>query len=85
MGSSREVLVKEWPDVVTAVRALAAVGPYVPAIGTVGYEAFCEALSEDISPICDRDIGVRITSEPTEGDVYFAVDTNDVGVPPLWG
>ena len=29
----------------------------------IGYEAFCEALSDVMSPLCDRDVGVRITSE----------------------
>jgi SAM-dependent methyltransferase len=56
-------VVNEWPDVETAVRALAAAGPSFPAIEAVGYEAFCEALGEVISPLCDREVGVRITSE----------------------
>jgi SAM-dependent methyltransferase len=56
-------VVNEWPDVVTAVRALAAAGPCVPAIEAVGYEAFCDALQEVISPLWDREVGVRITSE----------------------
>jgi SAM-dependent methyltransferase len=56
-------VVNEWPDTSTAVRALAAAGPSVPAIETVGYEAFCEAMREVVSPLCDRDVGVRITSE----------------------
>jgi hypothetical protein len=56
-------VVNEWPDVETAVGALAAAGPSVPAIETVGYEAFCQALRQVISPLCDRDVGVRITSE----------------------
>ena len=56
-------VVNEWPDVATAVRALAAAGPSVPAIEAVGYDAFCEALREVVSPLCDRDVGVRITSE----------------------
>jgi SAM-dependent methyltransferase len=56
-------VVNEWSDTSTAVRALAAAGPSVPAIEAVGYEAFCEALQEVISPLCDRDVGVRITSE----------------------
>jgi ubiquinone/menaquinone biosynthesis C-methylase UbiE len=56
-------VVSEWPDTATAVRALAAAGPSVPAIEAVGYEAFCEALHEVISPLCDRDVGIRITSE----------------------
>ena len=56
-------VVNEWPDASTAVRALAAAGPSAPAIEAVGYEAFCEALREVIAPLCDRDAGVRITSE----------------------
>jgi SAM-dependent methyltransferase len=56
-------VVNEWPDVATAVRALAAAGPSVPAIEAVGYEAFHEAMREVISPLCDRQVGVRITSE----------------------
>lgn len=56
-------VVNEWPDTSTAVRTLAAAGPSVPAIEAVGYDAFCEALREVISPFCDRDVGVRISSE----------------------
>jgi len=56
-------VVNEWPDTSTAVRALAAAGPSVPAIEAVVCEAFCEALRDVISPLCDRDVGVRITSE----------------------
>jgi SAM-dependent methyltransferase len=56
-------VVNEWPDVGTAVRALAAAGPSVPAIEAVGYEAFCEALREVVAPSYDQDVGVRITSE----------------------
>ena len=56
-------VVNEWPDAATAVRALAAAGPSVPAIEAVGYDVFCEELSEVISPLCDRDVGIRITSE----------------------
>jgi SAM-dependent methyltransferase len=56
-------VVNEWPDTETAVRALAAAGPSVPAIEAVGYNAFCEALHEVVSPLCDRDVGVRVTSE----------------------
>jgi SAM-dependent methyltransferase len=56
-------VVNEWPDTATAVRALAAAGPSVPAIEAVGYDAFCEALSEVMSPLCDRDVGIRVTSE----------------------
>jgi ubiquinone/menaquinone biosynthesis C-methylase UbiE len=56
-------VVNEWPDAATAVRALASAGPSVPAIEAVGYEAFCAALHEVISPWCDRDVGARVTSE----------------------
>jgi SAM-dependent methyltransferase len=53
----------EWPDVSTAVRALAAAGPSVPAIEAVGYEAFCDALTEVLAPYCVDGMGMRITSE----------------------
>ena len=56
-------VVNEWPDTATAVRTLAAAGPSAPAIESVGYEAFCEALRDVISPLCDRDVGIRIASE----------------------
>jgi hypothetical protein len=55
--------INEWPDVPTAVRALAAAGPAVPAIESVGYDAFCAALDETLSPLYDPDLGVRIVSE----------------------
>ena len=55
--------VNEWPDVPTAVRALAAAGPAVPAIELVGYDAFCAALTETLSPLYDPDLGIRIVSE----------------------
>ena len=55
----------EWPDIDTAVRALAAAGPSVPAIEAIGYDNFCDALREVIAPIRDRErhVGVRISSE----------------------
>jgi SAM-dependent methyltransferase len=58
-------VINEWPDVDTAVRALAAAGPSVPAIEAIGYDNFCEALREVIAPLQDRTgrIGVRISSE----------------------
>ena len=56
-------VVNEWPDVSTAIRALAAAGPSVPAINAVGYEAFCDALTEVIEPLYQDGLGVRITSE----------------------
>jgi SAM-dependent methyltransferase len=56
-------VLNEWPDTATAVRALAAAGPSVPAIEAVGYEAFCGALGEVLSPLCDQDVGLRVISE----------------------
>ncbi len=58
-------VINEWPDVDTAVRALAAAGPSVPAIRAVGYDSFCDALREVITPMHDQDggVGVRISSE----------------------
>jgi SAM-dependent methyltransferase len=56
-------VVNEWPDVFTAVRALAAAGPSLPAIEAVGYEEFCEALAEVIVPFNEDGLGVRIKSE----------------------
>ncbi len=58
-------VVNEWPDVDTAVRAMAAAGPSVPAIQAVGYDNFCEALREVIAPMRGegRSVGVRISSE----------------------
>lgn len=53
----------EWPDVATAVRALAAAGPSVPAIEAVGYEEFSQALAVTLSPLTDQDTGLRIMSE----------------------
>lgn len=56
-------VVNEWPDVATAVRALAAAGPSVPAIEAVGYDTFCEELTEVMAPLHERDVGIRLTSE----------------------
>jgi SAM-dependent methyltransferase len=56
-------VVNEWPDVATAVRALAAAGPSVPAIEAVGYDRFCEELGEVVAPLHRPDVGVRIDSE----------------------
>lgn len=65
LGQGTVDVVNEWPDVETAVRALAGAGPSVPAIESVGRETFTSALREAIAPLCDRDghLGVRITSE----------------------
>ncbi len=56
-------VVNEWPDVATAVRALAAAGPSVPAIESIGYDGFCAALRDVVEPMCDPDVGVRVTSD----------------------
>jgi hypothetical protein len=56
-------VVNEWPDVPTAVRALAAAGPSVPAIQAVGYDEFCGAVAEVVAPLYVESLGVRITSE----------------------
>jgi SAM-dependent methyltransferase len=53
----------EWPDVATAVRALAAAGPSVPAIETIGYDQFCEELNETLTPRFDQRGGLRVSSE----------------------
>ena len=55
--------ISEWPDVAIAVRALAAAGPSIPPIEAIGYEAFCDALTDVIAPLYDSDTGVRISSE----------------------
>ncbi len=63
-GASGTVEVtNEWPDVDTAVRALAAAGPAFPAIESVGYETFCNVLRDLVAPLEDADLGVRLTSE----------------------
>ena len=46
-----------------APRWLLAEAPSVPAVEAVGYEEFCEALAEVISPLYVDGLGVRITSE----------------------
>jgi ubiquinone/menaquinone biosynthesis C-methylase UbiE len=56
-------VVNEWPDANTAIRALAAAGPSVPAIDAVGHDAFCESLREVIEPMRVPGLGIRITSE----------------------
>ena len=56
-------VVNEWPDVDTAVRALAAAGPAVPAIAAVGHDAFCDVLRDVVGPYDVPGIGVRISSE----------------------
>ncbi len=55
-------VVNEWPDVDTAVRALAAAGPSVPAIEAVGYDDFCGALRDVVTPMLGPR-GVRVSSE----------------------
>ncbi len=56
-------VVTESPDVATAVRAMAAAGPSVPAIEAVGYDEYCRSLSEVIAPLYVDGLGVRTTSE----------------------
>jgi SAM-dependent methyltransferase len=56
-------VVNEWPDVEIAVRALAAAGPSVPAIRSVGVDHFCDALRCVIEPMYVPGVGVRIISE----------------------
>lgn len=53
----------EWPDIETAVRALASAGPSIPAIEAVGYDAFCEAMRVFVTPLSTSTTGVRIGSE----------------------
>jgi SAM-dependent methyltransferase len=57
------ISVNEWPDVDTAVRALSAAGPAVPAIEAVGYERFVDALREVMTPYVNDQLGIRIGSE----------------------
>jgi SAM-dependent methyltransferase len=56
-------VVNEWPDVATAVRALAAAGPSVPAIESIGYDGFCQELHDVLAPLHDPGTGIRICSE----------------------
>jgi SAM-dependent methyltransferase len=62
-GRGAVEVINEWPDIETAVRALAAAGPSIPAIETVGYDAFCDALRDVIAPFVTHGVGIRITSE----------------------
>ena len=63
LGRGTITVTNEWPDVPTAVRALAAAGPSLPAIEAVGYEAFSAAITEAVAPSYEDGLGVRITSE----------------------
>lgn len=56
-------VVNEWPDVDIAVRALAAAGPSVPAIETVGFDTFCDAMRDVIEPMQAPGVGIRIASQ----------------------
>lgn len=56
-------VVNEWPDVETAVRALAAAGPSVPAIEAVGLDTFCDALRDVIEPMQAAGLGIRVASQ----------------------
>ena len=62
-GKGTVEVVNEWPDVDTAVRALAAAGPSIPAIESVGYDNFCDVLRDIVTPLHDPRTGVRISSE----------------------
>ncbi len=62
-GKGAVEVVNEWPDVDTAVRALAAAGPAIPAIESVGYDAFCDVLRDVVTPLADPHTGVRISSD----------------------
>lgn len=53
----------EWPDVDTAVRALVAAGPAIPAIENVGVDVFRDALTAVLAPMHSPETGVRVTSE----------------------
>jgi ubiquinone/menaquinone biosynthesis C-methylase UbiE len=56
-------VVNEWPDLDLATRALASAGPSWPAMQSVGYDRFAEAIREAIRPLCAEGLGVRIISE----------------------
>ena len=58
----RSTVLNEWPDIDTAVRALCAAGPCIPAIEAVGYERFTIELRKALEPLVDRN-GLRVTSE----------------------
>lgn len=58
----RSTVVNEWPDVATAVRALAAAGPSVPAIESAGLDQFDAELTAVLEPLVD-DCGLRVISE----------------------
>jgi ubiquinone/menaquinone biosynthesis C-methylase UbiE len=56
-------VISESPDLATAVRAMAAAGPSVPAIEAVGYDEYCRCLTEVIAPLYVEGLGVRTKSE----------------------
>jgi len=56
-------VISELPDLDLTVRALAAAGPSWPAIQSVGYDRFAEALRQAMLPLYVEGIGVRIVSE----------------------
>ena len=62
-GRGEVTVVNEWPDVATAVRALSAAGPSVPAIGQVGYERFGAELALALAPMVADHLGLRVASE----------------------
>src|SRR5262249_21967450 len=56
-------VVNEWPDTDTAVRALAAAGPSVPAINAVGFDTFCREVRQGVEPMDVPGLSIRIESE----------------------
>ena len=53
----------EWPDPVTAVKALAAAGPSWPAIQLVGQTKFTAVMTEAMEAVNDEAVGIRLSSE----------------------
>lgn len=53
----------EWPDVDTAVRALAAAGPSQPAVAHSGRDAFVAELRKVIAPLEREGVGLRLSNE----------------------
>jgi SAM-dependent methyltransferase len=53
----------EFPDVATAVRAVASAGPSWPAVRQVGTTKFDEVMTAALSAVADEALGVRLTSE----------------------
>lgn len=56
-------VINEWPDVETAVRAMASAGAAVPAIESIGYDGFCDVLRGIYAPRHEPHLGLRLCSE----------------------